>query len=529
MEADLVVLGARVHTLVPGAAPATALAVSAGRIVAVGDERDVKTTIGSRTRVLETPGQVVVPGLVDAHVHLGIGLEQERGLDLSAVSGQEGLASALAAGAAASGPDEWVLAYGLDYGAVDDLAAAARAVDTAVAGRPAWVWLADLHTVLLSSAAVRLAGLTGAERFADRSTVAVDGAGVVREMSAVALASRALPAVAVPELARRLEALLRAKAATGLTGVHVLDSWGATHEALALLDAEDKLPLRVVTAPWCTAGTAGETVALAAARAAVPGRRYRVAAVKAFLDGVVDAGTAWLDEPDACGECREPQWLDPRDYREAVVAAARAGLPTWTHAIGDAAVTYALDTYALAPRPRAARHRVEHLEVLADADVERFRALDVVGSVQPAHMDWSDPGLSDTWSVRVGPARVRRAWRLGDLLAAGAPLALGSDWPISSSDPRRTLASAALRAPIGSGRGTYGDAAQALTPAQALAAMTRAPAYALREEAVSGRVAVGMRADLTVLGADPLACAPDELPDVPVLATVVAGQVVHAA
>nr|WP_231126243.1 amidohydrolase family protein [Motilibacter aurantiacus] len=525
----MAVLGARVHTLVPGAAPATALAVSGGRIVAVGDERDVKTTIGGRTQVLEAPGQVVVPGLVDAHVHLGIGLEQERGVDLSAVAGRAGLRSAIAAAAAATAPGEWVVAHGLDYGAVDDLATAARDVDTAAGGRPAWVWLADLHTVLLSSAAVRLGGLTGAERFADRSSVAVDGAAVVREMSAVGLAARALPAGTVPELADRLETLLQAKAATGLTGVHVLDSWGDTHDALSLLDAEGRLPLRVVSAPWCTAGTAGETVALAAARAGRPGRRYRVAAVKAFLDGVVDAGTAWLAEPDACGECQAPQWLDPVDYRRAVLAAADAGLPTWTHAIGDAAVAYALDTYALAPRPRTARHRVEHLEVLADADVRRFRALDVVGSVQPAHMDWSDPGLADPWSRRVGAGRVRRAWRLGDLAAAGATLALGSDWPISSSDPRRTLASAALRAPVGTGRPAYGGAGQALGPAQALAAMTTGPAYALREEAVAGRLAVGMRADLTVLGGDPVACAPEELPGLPVLATVVGGQVVHGA
>lgn len=251
-------------------------------------------------------------------------------------------------------------------------------------------------------------------------------------------------------------------------------------------------------------------------------------AVKLFLDGTIDGGSAWLTHADCHGESTRSMWLDPHQYVDAVHKAVGAGLSCWTHAIGDAASRWALDTYEQAGKPAGGRHRIEHLEVLEDADIARFARLDVVASMQPTHMDWSQPDHSDNWSTRLGPDRCGRAWRHRDLLAAAATVAFGSDWPITDFDPRVVMAGAQLRRPVAEpGRAPYA-ADQAVTAMQALAAFTTGAARAAAEEDVAGRVATGHRADLTVFAGDPVYCPPDDLPRLPVAATVVAGRVVHA-
>ena len=233
------------------------------------------------------------------------------------------------------------------------------------------------------------------------------------------------------------------------------------------------------------------------------GRVWQVAGVKLFLDGTIDGGTAWLDEPDSLGESTRSIWGDPGRYSRAVHALAAAGVPTATHAIGDAAVRHALDTLAAAPAPTGARHRIEHLETAGDADLARFAAAAVVASMQPTHAtEYTSADGSDNWSRRLGPERAALGWRCADLLAAGATLVLGSDWPVAPFDPRGILAAAQTRRsarrpdlpPVG--------AAQAITASQAVDAMTRAPAVAAGD-LQAGRVAVGHRADLDRAGRRP--------------------------
>jgi len=187
-------------------------------------------------------------------------------------------------------------------------------------------------------------------------------------------------------------------------------------------------------------------------------------------------------------------WLEPHQDADAVQKAVGAGLSCWTHAIGDAASSWALEAYEQAGRPTRRRHRIEHLEVLDNSDIPRFGRLDVVASMQPTHMDWSQPDHSDIWSARLGPDRRNRPWRHRDLLAAGATVAFGSDWPITDFDRRVVMAGAQLRRPVNEpGRAPY-LADQAVSGLQALAAFTLGPAMAAAEENVAGRVTPGRRA-----------------------------------
>jgi predicted amidohydrolase YtcJ len=528
LAADLVVLNATVHTMDPGRPPAGALAVHGGRVLAVGDAGDVRAHIGPRTEVVDARGGTLTPGLVDCHQHPLLGLDAARGVDLSTAHTLDELRQRLKEEVAAGPPGGWVVGYGVDYNAFAAEWLHRRIIDDALDGHPAFLWMADVHSALMNTAGLAAAGITGPATFADRSEIVVDAdgpTGELREWSATLRGYAAVPAMAADEAVRRLAALFAAQHRAGVTGVHIPDGWPATVPSVRRLDDADRLTMRVHLAPWCLPGTAEETLdRLRGARRR--GRLWRLAGVKFFLDGAIDGGTAWLSNPDALGQNRASQWRDPAGYARAVAGAVAMGLPAWTHAIGDRAVTAALDTYAAVGRPATGRHRIEHLEVVADADVPRFAALDVVASMQPTHMNWSLPDGSDLWSRRVG-TRCGQAWRYRDVLAHAGVVAFGSDWPISAYDPRPILACAQLRRPAGvPGRAAYGPG-QALTAAQALAGFTTAAAYAVGEEHQAGRLVPGHRADLALWAEDPLRCPPDDLPALPVRMTVVDGRVVH--
>jgi len=162
---------------------------------------------------------------------------------------------------------------------------------------------------------------------------------------------------------RQLAELLRDMASTGLTGGHVMDLDEDGLELLAALDEAGELPLRLRLAPWCRPDDDGDRIDELLSMQKLAGRLWQIDAVKLFMDGTVDGGTAWLDEPDCHGESRYSYWQDLRDYAKAVRRFAHAGVQTATHAIGDAAVQYVLDTLegigssaASAPPPNRA-HR----------------------------------------------------------------------------------------------------------------------------------------------------------------------------
>jgi predicted amidohydrolase YtcJ len=248
--------------------------------------------------------------------------------------------------------------------------------------------------------------------------------------------------------------------------------------------------------------------------------------VKFFADGVIDSGTAWLEEPDSHGDGLKPFWPDPERMAHWIGRFARAGFQVATHTIGDAAARFTLAAYSAAGAAPGVRHRLEHLETLPDDLVAKIAAAGVTASMQPVHLAAVKSG--GNWSERLGPQRAARAFRMRDLLDAGAVLALGSDWPVADADPRLGLATARLRRLPSTPEESAVRPEQALTAHEALAGYTLAPALAAGEEGVSGRIHVGMRADLTGLAVDPVDAPAEDLPDIPVWLTVVGGRVVSA-
>ncbi|MCU7822038.1 amidohydrolase family protein [Kitasatospora sp. DSM 101779] len=175
------------------------------------------------------------------------------------------------------------------------------------------------------------------------------------------------------------------------------------------------------------------------------------------------------------------------------------------------------------------RHRIEHIETVPDSQLPRFAALGVAASIQPGHTGYTRADHTDAWSLRLGDERADRAWRCRDLREAGAVLVLGSDWPIAGYDPRGVLAAARLRRPAGAPDTAPVRPDQALTGLMALEGCTTHAARAVGAQSVAGRIAPGLRADLTAFAVDPVTAPADELAEAPVLLTTVAGRIVHRA
>ena len=539
---DTLVLTDKVHTLDPANPSAQAVAISDGRIAAVGSAADAARWKGAGTRVIDLGDATLTPGLVDGHMHPILGSEMADGVDLASVETPEQLRATLAAAARATERGGWVTGFGLDHNVFTRAAQpiTAAAIDEALGDVPAILRLYDGHSALASSTALHRAGITGPREFAQRAAVVCDAlgrpTGHLIEHAAIDLVLAQVPGRPVEQRRARLLSLLEDMAATGLTGGHVMDCHGDSLELLAALEDTAELPLRLRLAPWCMPGSTDEEVdhLIHLVRGHGPdrqsparGRRWHVGAVKFFIDGTVEGGTAWLEHADCHGQSTDSFWLDPADYTRIVRRLAAAGVQTATHAIGDAAVRHVLDTLD-GVETGGIRHRVEHLESIPRSQVERFAELGVIASMQPTHSAYTRADHTDEWSTRLGRARADRAWRCGDIQASGATLVLGSDWPIAHYDPRQVLAAAQLRR-------LPGHTAAPVTPHQAIDAraalngMTSAPATAGGESDQAGRIAAGYRADLTAFSLDPLTTPPDEFADSPIRLTMIDGRVTHQA
>ncbi|MFD8694795.1 amidohydrolase [Kitasatospora purpeofusca] len=521
--------GTRPHDRTP-----QGVAVTAGRITAVGPAELLAPLRGPATTVHEFPDAAILPGLVDAHAHPVWGaISTGSGVDLSGAATLDEVLARLADAAAGRPAEDWITGFDLDVNVFDGEPHGAFLAEH-LPGRPVSLLTRDAHALVVSPRAVELSGLTGRESFTDASSVVVDRdgrpTGYVLELQAMDLVFAHYPEVPLDTAAAHVRAQLERFARGGLTGLHALDFGEPSEEVFRHLEEQGELPLRVRCSPLVPADSTPDVWQRIAGLQGLGGRRWQVDGVKFMLDGTADNGTAWFEHPDVHGENREPLWRDTDAYRAAVRFFTERGIPTATHAIGDRAVRFALDVFEETGRAPRAPHRIEHLESVPDDLLPRFARLDVVAGLQPVHATrQTRADGTDNWSRRIGPERAARGWRTRDLLDHGAVVALGSDWPIGPGDPRVGLADCQLRRPVEEPDAAPVQPGQAVTAREAYRAMTAAAAYAAGADGELGRIAPGFTADLTVLAANPLDLDPEAQAVNPVLATVVGGSVqLHA-
>ena len=533
VEQVLLLTNARVWTANPAQPWAEAVALRGNKIVAVGSNQEVAALAGEKTERLDLGGRFVMPGINDAHIHfLGGGLALAQ-VDLTGARSlaeiQRRIADFARANPAAAcpAPDRcgaWITSRGWEYAALPDRLPTRADLDAIFPDRPVALTAYDGHTLWVNSRALQLAGVTAQSKFDGYGEIVLDPSGqptgILKEGAMSLVRSKIRP----PTRGQQLDALRRALKLAASLGITSIQNASGSEKELELykeLLDRGELTLRVRLAISVSPRTTQSDIdRIAALAKKYSGPMLAVGAIKIVLDGVIETHTAamlepYSDNPATAGQPRHALWRGQPAYTQEqlnrIVAQAdraripgKAGLQVYIHAIGDRAVRMALDAFEHTRKvngTRDSRHRIEHIETVAAEDISRFAALGVMASMEPIH---ADPGTIEVWSRAVGPERVQRAFAWGDLERAGAQLVFSSDWPACISlDPLRGLHNAVNRqTPDGFPPGGWVPE-QRVSLETALAAYTRAGAYASFEEKVKGMIAPGMLADLIVLSADP--------------------------
>lgn len=551
--ADLIVTGARVLTFDPGKPRAEAVAISRGRILAVGSDADIAALAGPKALRIDGAGRTLIPGFVESHMHLFSGAGEMDHLQLDGVSGFDALAAAVHRYAAERTDEAVLLAQGADYGILGELGPTSRAhLDRILPDRPLMLVAPDHHTAWANTAALTLAGLLHGAEMPAGNEVAMgpDGlaTGELREMAAfdpVLIAAGAdryrlgLSTGAEPEpwptgatwekdLAVMRRGLAFA-AAHGITSIHNMDGNLYQLELLRELELRGELTVRVkIPFHWKPHVSLCSLDKAQAMNRDFSGDMVTSGFVKVFYDGVLDSGTAVMldDYPDQPGWRGEPL-LSPEHFRDFAVEADRRGLQIAVHAIGDGAVRAVLDGYEAAAKAngrRDSRHRIEHIEVVHPDDIPRFRDLGVIASMQPPHPPGAMNFPLEPTVTKIGRAKWPLAYAWRTLKEAGARVCFASDWPVSPIDPM-----AGVKAAVGRKRWSESDPDQSFSLMEALAAYTTEGAYAEFKEDRKGRLAPGFFADLVLLSRDVEAIAPEALDEVRPAVTICDGRVSYTA
>ena len=511
--ADLVLRGGRVATMDAARRWATALAARDGRIVAVGPDPLVRDLIGPRTRVIDLRGRTVTPGFQDAHVHpIHGGLARLR-CDLHDVRGRDGYLEVVADYARTHPDEAWIRGSGW-Y--MDDFPGGTPHrddLDAIVPDRPIFLTNRDGHGAWVNSRALELAGLSATTADPRDGRLERDGDGVptgTLHEGAMDLVEAFLP----DDTPADLEAALR-------IGQAYLQSLGITawqdaivrpaveERAYVALASSGELTARVVGALWWERHRSPEQIdEFVERRRTTSIGRYRATSVKLMMDGVLENFTGAMLEPYGDGHGgittnRGLSQIDPEGLKAWVPTLDALGFQPHFHAIGDRAVRESLDAIEAARAangPSDTRPHIAHIQVIHPDDLGRFRALDVAANAQPY---WAcHEGQMDNLTIPFIGDRWRWQYPFRSLRAAGAVLAMGSDWSVSTPNPLLEMELAVERV-ADDHRGQLEPLLpdERLELIDALAAFTAGSAY-LNHLDETGTLEVGKLADLAVLDRD---------------------------
>jgi predicted amidohydrolase YtcJ len=565
-QADLVLTGGKIRSPAHPSGFVQALAVRGGLIHSVGTDEEIREVTGPRTRVVELDGRLAIPAFGDAHVHaVAGGLESLRCNLVGLRTRQESL-DAVADYCAGLGPGDWVLGGGWTMSAFPGGLPTAADLDPVTGGRPAFLPNRDHHSAWVNTAALERAGVDARTPDPPDGRIERDAAGRpagTLHDGAMRLVADLVPPAGAAELRAGLLAAQAHLHSLGITRFQ--DACVGAAAELGIPDvfdtyrratADGVLSCHVVGALWWDRGRGLDQIDDLLARRERADRdradqdwtgqdaggrdaggrgRFRATTVKLMLDGVCETFTAAMSAPylGRHGE-RGRLFIDPDTLREATGRLAAEGFQLHFHAIGDLAVSTALDALEALPaeQRRAGRHHLAHLQFIAPQDMGRFRALDAVANFQPL---WAcnEPQMEELTLPFVGPERATWQYLIGSLARGGTRIAFGSDWPISSADPLQEMHVAVNR--VKSERlGRPGEPecedpflpAQAITVDDAIGAFTSGVDWVNHEEDQAGRLLPGMRADVAVLDQDLYAIPPGEIGSTSVVMTVASGQVV---
>ena len=506
-----------------------AMIVVDGKISALGMRADLSADLMEPAQSCDKIDYglaTIIPGVVDSHVHVReLGMDKIKA-DLVGARTAKEITARVRSFYPDPKPGTWLIGQGWDEGAFASRGYPDRAsLDAAFPDNP--VYLESLHgfAAFVNSKALEIAGI-------DAETSDPQGGNILRRADgepsgvlltlAQGLVSNHVPPINQTDRQTAIKAGLLEMGRAGVTSVHEAGMTGEDVEAFKALQARGELPIRVyglldgndepLMESWFGRGPLDD-----------PMDFLDIRGIKVFYDGSLGSRTALLQAPysDEPERARPTERISPVAMQGLAYDAVRFGFQMAVHAIGDEGNNRTLGIYeqALGPDLKTDhRWRIEHAQVVLPDFYQRFAAIGGIASMQSSHAVGDSPWAED----RVGSARIKNAYAWRAFLEANIRLMINSDLPGEPWEPMQTLHFAVNRAPVTGGIGWYME--QALTPAEALRAMTIEGAYGAFQENVLGSLAPGKWADFVVLGENPLTADPDALAKIKVLQTWVAGK-----
>jgi hypothetical protein len=520
----------------------SAIAMRAGIVTATGTDDALLKTKGPKTQLVDLGGSFAMPGINDAHTHLGDAGRLQLSVDLTGSKSLQEMLDRVARAAKAAPAHKWLQGGGWDHTLWPEKTLPTRQeLDAVTNGHPAIFERVDGHIAIANTAAFEAAGITRSTPDPKGGKFDHDSAGeltgIVREDPAMELVFQKIPPPTPAERKRALSLALADASIHGLTSVQDYSDWD-DFLAFEQLEREDHLPVRV--SEWLTFNDSLETLKEHRAHHPAGDRMLRTGMLKGFMDGSLGSRTAALNAPysDDPGNSGIPRY-DQAKLDAMTKERAAAQFQMGFHAIGDRAVEMALDAFAtvearncehpappvtgdgamktVTSGPCIPRPRIEHSQVLDAPDFARYKQLGVIASMQPNHL------LTDmAWAEqRLGHDRARYSYAWKSFLDHGVPLAFGTDYPVEPITPFRGIYAAVTRENEAGTQSYFPE--EKLTIAQALYAYTQGSAYAEFSESYKGTLAPGMVADFVVLDRDLTTIPAHDILGTKVLRTVVAG------
>jgi len=541
--ATMVLRGGKIVTVDAATPEAQAMAVRGDTIVALGTNDEIQAYVGPATQVIDLAGQLAVPGLIEGHGHFtGVG-RARMSLRLMGVKNFEEIVSMVAEAATAAKPGDWIQGRGWHQEKWDHVPAPNvegfplhDALSKVSPNNPVVLTHASGHAIFANAKAMELAGVTrrtpnpsGGEILKDQAGNPI---GVFRE-TAQGLISAALgawqksktPDEIMADRRKEIDLAIDESVTKGITS---FQDAGASFETIDLYKryvTEGRMGVRL----WVMVRQPNDVLREKLPSYKVVGmgdHRMTVAAIKVTADGALGSRGAWMLEPYADSPGSTGLATTPVEVMaETAKIAIENGVQLDVHAIGDRANREVLNIYEAAfranPDKKDVRWRIEHAQHLNAADIPRFGQLGVIASMQGIHATSDAPYVL----ARLGPKRAEEgAYVWQKLMQSGAIVSNGTDTPVEAIDPIANFYATVTRK-TADGTVFFGD--QKMSRTEALKSYTYNAAYAAKEEAIKGSLAVGKLADVTVLSKDIMTVPEEELLSTQVTYTIVGGKVVY--
>ncbi|MGZ6734895.1 MAG: amidohydrolase [Nocardioides sp.] len=526
-----------------GSLPGWGLRVSGARIEAVLPDDVLLADRVSGDEVVDVRGGLISPGFIDAHYHPTIGGLDLNACDLTPATNAEECLAIVAAYAAAHPEREWIVGAGWQVPWFPGGLSTAAMLDAVVPDRPVLLANADHHGHWANSAALRIGGVSATTPDPTGGRIERDAAGEptgVLHEAASDLVGEHLPPITEDAIDEALASGQRHALSYGITGWQdaLVGRSGITADNLGAYlraRAAGTLKARVRLALWWQRDRGLEQIEDHVTRRALAAEAgLDASSIKLMVDGVAENFTAAISRPylDPCGHVTNNSghsFISAEMLKEAVAALDAEGFQCHFHALGDRAVTEALDAVEYALERNGLwgnRHHLAHLQMVQIRDTSRFARLGAAANLQPLWAQAEEQMIEHTLPYLDASLRDRQ-YPFGDLLAAGVTLAAGSDWPVSSADPLAGMQVAVTR--------QYVTELDPLLPEQALplerawTAYTAGSAWVNHLDHETGALVPGHLADLAILDGDPFAGPPHEISSHRVVRTVVGGETVHEA